>query len=412
MAAFALTPALAVNGIIDMASSEGIKLYEKGTKHLDKDEPIACTQQDLYRALRLIDLRAEEYGWNREHDGILWIPKQDANGNVTMELITTSYGVVSYDDVRDFEETYIGSETREAQDNNMLYHAIMRSLSKEAKNKILLKKKEYTTDEGPSANLLIKILVRECHLDTNATVSTIRQNLTELDHYMVTVGYDISKFNDHVRVLIEGLETRGETSSDIMVNLFKGYANAKDKLFKEYIRTKKDAYDEAEGVPPFDENKLMVLAENKYKNMKTNETWNAPSEHEQQLVALQAQIKSLKEKRKRAPTKAQQDDEGKKEQGSEGSGKQHRKPDWLYKHQEPNDVKETRVWGKNEYKWCCDETGGKCGGKWRVHDPATCKGKDFMKTGTNGKKRLKLESALSAMIVNEDGDDDEMEYED
>jgi hypothetical protein len=325
--AFALTPALAINGIIDMASTEGIKLYDKGSKPLDRDEPIACTQQDLYRALRLIDLRADEYGWNREHDGILWIPKEGDNGEVSLEMITTAYGVVSYDDVRTYEETYIGTETREAQDNHMLYHAIMKSLSKEAKNKILLKKKEYMIDAGPSANLLIKILVRECHLDTNATVSTIRQNLTELDHYMVTVGYDISKFNDHVRVLVEGLETRGAVSTDVMVNLFKGYANAKDKHFKQYIRTKKDAYDEAEGEAPFDESKLMVLAENKYKDMKTNETWNAPSEQEQQLVALQAQIKSLKEKRKRVAAKTQGGDKEKK--GSANPGKQHRKPDWL-----------------------------------------------------------------------------------
>ena len=71
---FALTPALAVQGVIDMSSSEGIKLYREGAKALEEKEPIACNPTDLYRVLKAIEMRAEEYGWKQPMSGILWIP--------------------------------------------------------------------------------------------------------------------------------------------------------------------------------------------------------------------------------------------------------------------------------------------------------------------------------------------------
>ena len=75
MVAFALTPALAVQGVIDMTTSEGIKLYREGSKAIEEKEPISCNPPDLYRALKAIEMRAEEYGWMEETSGILWIPK-------------------------------------------------------------------------------------------------------------------------------------------------------------------------------------------------------------------------------------------------------------------------------------------------------------------------------------------------
>ena len=116
--------------------------------------------------------------------GILWIPR-DLDDMNDCDLITQSHGMISFEAIKAYEESYLGTETREAQDNHMMYQSIIKSLSKAAKNKIELRKKEYVIDGTPSANLLIKVLVRECHLDTNATVSTIRANLSRLDEYIV-----------------------------------------------------------------------------------------------------------------------------------------------------------------------------------------------------------------------------------
>ena len=88
-------------------------------------------------------------------------------------------------------------------------------------------------------------------MDTNATVSTIRANLSRLDEYIVEIGYDIGKFNDYVQANIKELKARGEESNDILDQLFRGYANAKGEKFRSYMQTKKDLHDEATGPPPF-----------------------------------------------------------------------------------------------------------------------------------------------------------------
>ena len=64
---------------------------------------------------------------------------------------------------------------------------------------------------------------------------------------MVTVKYDIVAFNEYVNDQRNVLISRGEDTTDIMVNLFKGYMAAKDYSFRQYIKEKKDKY-EIEGV--------------------------------------------------------------------------------------------------------------------------------------------------------------------
>ena len=85
--------------------------------------------------------------------------------------------------------------------------------------------------KDPSGNLLLKVLVRESHLDTNATISWIITQLSSLDEYMMIIGSDIGKFNFHVQTLIGSLTAQGETSTDLLTNLFKGYAECSDKTF-------------------------------------------------------------------------------------------------------------------------------------------------------------------------------------
>jgi hypothetical protein len=107
----------------------------------------------------------------------------------------------------------------------------MNSISKEAKNKILIWRNQYSINGYSSGNLLLKIIIHKSHLDTNATTSSIRTKLSRLDTYIVTITTNITKFNGYVRFLIDLLAARGETSNDLLTNLFKGYSAATDKVF-------------------------------------------------------------------------------------------------------------------------------------------------------------------------------------
>ena len=98
--------------------------------------------------------------------------------------------------------------------------------------------KEYKINRKSSSNLLLKIIIRESHLDSNATTMVIRRQLSSLDTYINTIGCDITKFNTYVQNLLEGLALRGETTNNFLSHLFKGYQAASDHTFVKYINQK------------------------------------------------------------------------------------------------------------------------------------------------------------------------------
>ena len=61
----------------------------------------------------------------------------------------------------------------------------------------------------PSGNILLKIIIRESHLDSNATTTSIRNQLSSLDHFITTVGCDITKFKAHVQLILESTYING-----------------------------------------------------------------------------------------------------------------------------------------------------------------------------------------------------------
>jgi hypothetical protein len=75
-------------------------------------------------------------------------------------------------------------------------------------------------------------------IDTHATSSLLRENLSNLDTYMSTVKSNIKEFNKYVKVNWEGLTACGKNCDDLMINLFKGYQNASDHEFVHYIKQK------------------------------------------------------------------------------------------------------------------------------------------------------------------------------
>ena len=63
---------------------------------------------------------------------------------------------------------------------------------------------------------------------------------------------------------MDTLTARGESPSDVMVNLLNGYLAALDKEFATYIKQKKNYYKEGQDLQ---ECELMTIAENKFKSL-------------------------------------------------------------------------------------------------------------------------------------------------
>ena len=92
-----------------------------------------------------------------------------------------------------------------AQDTNMLYHCLINSLSKVGKAKVFVWNSQYKFNRLPSGNILLKVIIRESHFDTNVTTTSIRTQMSSLDAYIGSIWCDITKFSAHVKLLLAGL---------------------------------------------------------------------------------------------------------------------------------------------------------------------------------------------------------------
>ena len=240
----------------------------------------------------------------------------------------------------------------------------MASLSKEVKKKILIWEIQYTIHGLGSGNLLLKIILRESHLDTNATSASICTKLTDLDRYLPTIGHDIIKFNTYVKLLIDGLRSRGETSHDLLINLFKGYMACSDREFVAYIKRKQDSFGEGN---PIQVDNLMKNSIDKYKTLLQKGKWKAPDANEAKTIALQAELEKLKKEKRVANNK----------KGDGSKRTRDEKPQWFSKRPTKDKLHKPKEWKGKKWYYCHPDTGGKCDSVWRQHKPSECEGKEY-----------------------------------
>ena len=249
---FALSPALIGTNPIDYSTSLGAKLYASATKELQNDK-FDLESEGLVPFLTKLEARQKEQGW----DYIMEIPSDSNYPHDNLKNLIEAYGERSMEQVQEHALTYITNPSRCAQESFALYNCLMNSLSIEGTSKVSIWKDQYTINNISSGPCLLKVIIRESSIDTNATTRHIRQKLSSLEKYMPTIGHDITKFNMYVKDLLRQLTARGETTQDLLVNLFKGYAATSDQVFVRYIEKKEEEYDDGYKMTS---NELMKLA--------------------------------------------------------------------------------------------------------------------------------------------------------
>lgn len=378
---FSLTPGTFDGGIINMNSNAGTKIYKNAIAKLPVE--IDCTPKNLKLFLSALEDRAMEYGW--EH--ILEIPNDVNNILGPTKNMLTEYGQIELAHLREHVETYAHQPNRAAQDSMMLFQCLKNSLTDAARAKILLHRIDYTTDTNiASGPLLLKVIVRESYNDTNATVKFIRSRLSNLAAYMKSIDSDIGKFNQYVQDQLDSLNARGQVTNDLLSNLFLGYAAASDRNFVAYIGKKEDEYDEGANIEPV---RLMQLAQDKYQTLVEGGLWNAPTEEESKIMALEAEVKKIKSSKGGNKDKK---DSSKKDKSNK---KTFEKPKWMAKEPEQGKPKEKKVDGK-QYHWCPNHK------QWTRHKPSECRLKEDKKAAskeTKQEEKQKASDSTKAKIV-------------
>ena len=102
----------------------------------------------------------------------------------------------------------MSTQTRVAQDDCILYYSIINFLSVEGKVKLNVHEKYYMVNSLLSGVCIFKVLVRGGYLDSDATSSMIRTQLSNLGTYPSQTFNNIVKSRAHVQTLIDTLTSR------------------------------------------------------------------------------------------------------------------------------------------------------------------------------------------------------------
>jgi hypothetical protein len=95
---------------------------------------------------------------------------------------------------------------------------------------------------------------------------------------MVELDSDVVAFNSYVKAQVKALNHRNQTTSDLLINLIKGYKKANDVEFQDLIRRMINDYEEGKDVTI---NGLMDATDNKYRTRKLrpkskSKSWLSP----------------------------------------------------------------------------------------------------------------------------------------
>ena len=355
---FALTPALInPDRPIDYSTASGAKIFKSSTASLPIKFDLEPKSINTFN--EVLKDRCTSAAWDNPGSSIITIQV----GVRTLNVID-HYGEISLDEVRRECATYVTLQTRKSQHSYQMYECFMNSLTDTVRIKITPDADLYTINGTRCGPLLYRYLMSKSAIDTRATLSHIRENLSNLDTYMTTISSNITSFNEYVKEQRLNLAAREGVTHDLMTNLWKAFSVASDHEFVQYIKRKKDLYDEGAEITP---DSLMRDAENKYKTLIQEEKWNSMSTEQTQIVALSAQVKKLSDNRVQLSNKSKRKGKGKSDEKSptksnsgKGKGKSGKKKGkgksndkWAWKRNPPKEgEKDEKLMNGTRYFWC------------------------------------------------------------
>ena len=196
---------------------------------------------------------------------------------------------------------------------------------------------------------------------------------------------NITEINQWVHKQMGQLHAREQEAVDLLYYLWKAYKAAPDDEFVVYIKELKSQADDSRAT--YSEEDLMVRAENKYEVRLRDEenTWGKPTDEQEKIVAITAEINSLKKdqrgaadmsnktvtKDKKPATKKSMEQKKTKE-----TTKKKSQDNWAWKNKPPmeEESKEDNAFVKSfegkKYFWSTNHNNG--AGMWTLDHPKDC----------------------------------------
>jgi hypothetical protein len=366
---------------LDYGSKQDRDYYKTATEKLEGD-PYDGKNLSLF--LKKLEGKAQQFNW------IDLLTYQQGNLAVDKCLLT-NYGEITRTEVAAKAQQYLGTDNRQEQDSDMIFNCLRKSITDDVFAQVTTEPERYTfivnrvkLVNGPC---FLATIIDHTYTNTLANTEAAHENLASLAEYMEALpDSKVEKFNAYVKEQLETLAAGGETTNDLIMNLFKGYSKSKDKTFREWIRLKKLA--NKDGSLRIDPNAkdFMSLAKKHYQDAILSKEWMRLDEDQQTILALQTEVKEFK-----AAARFK-----KKGEHQDKSPRRSTKDEWKWKQTPPGDSdSKTKSFKGKTYHWCPNHT------LWCLHKANECKlkkegsGKVKKNSGKLDKQKLKMRAYQS-----------------
>jgi hypothetical protein len=280
---------------LDLSTSGGMKHFKGGSEDLNAQAFDFKDDTDLQVFLDLLLTKSQGWGWSY----IFTIPVLDvATGTTRNWNLLSHHGMIPMPSVRTHVLSYYAAPSKLAQDSFMSCQCLLNSLSLDFLKTITSESVTYhvpallaSNGAVPAGALLLKLITSNAHVDSRATVTFIRHSLRKLDAKMIQPDSNVVEFNLYVKAQVLSLAQRGETTTDLLVNLFEGCKAADDVEFKDLLKRKENECNEGKDITVPN---LMADMVAKHRSRVLHKEWSAPTKEQEQILALSAQVQQLK----------------------------------------------------------------------------------------------------------------------
>jgi hypothetical protein len=264
---------------LDYGNKQDRDYYKQASEKLEGE---SYNGKNLSLFLKKLEGKAQQFNW------LTLLNYPQGNPPVNKSLLT-NYGELTRAEVTRKAATYLGTNNREEQDSDMLFNCLRKSITDKVYALVTTEPERYVFEvnheilvDGPC---FLAAIIDHTYTNTKANTEAARENLSSLAEYMESLAdSNVDKFNSYVKEQLETLAAGGETTNDLITNLFKGYSKVKDKTFREWIRQKKLAY--KDGTYRIDPNAkdFMNLAKKHYQDALLAKEWMLLDENQQTLL--------------------------------------------------------------------------------------------------------------------------------
>jgi hypothetical protein len=231
-----------------------------------------------------------------------------------------------------------------------------------------------------SGLMFLKTILEQSAIDSSIDPDVIRKELAHSYLKFKELKYDVRAFHDWVQQKINALGQTGHSSTDVATHLLTAYKTSNDEKLRLYIDRLEDIARESGTY--LEEKDLMNKVKMKFDALETSRKLETVAKQEDEIVALKAQIKTLKKAKSGGDNSGGSSGSGGSGGGKRGKDKKKKDgkkeyvpfPKELRKKPEPTDLTKPHVVDGVNYYYCKKH-------KWCRHKGSECKGIDRNTSG-------------------------------